>query len=255
MGRPFTEEIAELEKTYRWACGVSVEPLSQKITQISGRPLFAVGSGGSLTTATIAANLFRDFEGGFSSVLVDPQGKPNHSEPARQGAGEMATRDHRELHSRSQGIPPPEVTLHDVKPGESLRAICRRYYGNAELADPLARYNGVPDPDVLQAEQRLRIPSAAVLLDPLARWDAGQEYTKAASSTDARPLTYTIRPGESLSEIAQRLLNSAGRWKQLYELNRDVLSDPNEIRAGTVITIPESGSGVGVRGSGRPAEP
>ncbi len=190
-----------------------------------------------------------------SPRLVDPQGKPNHSEPARQGAGEMATRDHRELHSRSQGIPPPEVTVHDVKPGESLRAICRRYYGNAELADPLARYNGVPDPDVLQAEQRLRIPSAAVLLDPLARWDAGQEYTKAASSTDARPVTYTIRPGESLSEIAQRLLNSAGRWKQLYELNRDVLSDPNEIRAGTVITIPESGSGVGVRGSGRPAEP
>ncbi len=190
-----------------------------------------------------------------SPRLVDPQGKPNHSEPARQGAGEMATRDHRELHSRSQGIPPPEVTVHDVKPGESLRAICRRYYGNAELADPLARYNGVPDPDVLQAEQRLRIPSAAVLLDPLARWDAGQEYTRAASSTDARPLTYTIRPGESLSEIAQRLLNSAGRWKQLYELNRDVLSDPNEIRAGTVITIPESGSGVGVRGSGRPAEP
>ncbi len=190
-----------------------------------------------------------------SPRLVDPQGKPNHSEPARQGAGEMATRDHRELHSRSQGIPPPEVTVHDVKPGESLRAICRRYYGNAELADPLARYNGVPDPDVLQAEQRLRIPSAAVLLDPLARWDAGQEYTKAASSTDARHLTYTIKPGESLSEIAQRLLNSAGRWKQLYELNRDVLSDPNEIRAGTVITIPESGSGVGVRGSRRPAEP
>ncbi len=190
-----------------------------------------------------------------SPRLVDPQGKPNHSEPARQSAGEMATRDHRELHSRSQGIPPPEVTVHDVKPGESLRAICRRYYGNAELADPLARYNGVPDPDVLQAEQRLRIPSAAVLLDPLARWDAGQEYTKAASSTDARPLTYTIRPGESLSEIAQRLLNSAGRWKQLYELNRDVLSDPNEIRAGTVITIPKSGSGVGVRGSRRPAEP
>ncbi len=187
--------------------------------------------------------------------LVDPQRKPNHREPARQHAGKMATRDHRELPSRSQGIPPPEVAVHDVKPGESLRAICRRYYGNADLAGPLARYNGVSDPDVLQADQRLRIPSAAVLLDPLARWDAGQEYTKAASSTDARSVTYTIRPGESLSEIAQRLLNSAGRWKQLYELNRDVLSDPDEIRAGTVITIPEPGSGFRVRGSGRPAEP
>ncbi len=177
-----------------------------------------------------------------SPRLVDPQGKPNHSEPARQGAGEMATRDHRELPSRSQGIPPPEVTVHDVKPGESLRAICRRYYGNADLADPLARYNGVSDPDVLRADQRLRIPSAAVLLDPAARWAAKQIYTKAARSTDARSVTYTIKPGESLSAIAQRLLNSAARWEQLYELNRDVLSDPDEIRAGTIITIPHQRS-------------
>ncbi len=73
----------------------------------------------------------------------------------------------------------------------------------------------------------------------------------AARTTDARSVTYTIKPGESLSEIAQRLLNSAARWEQLYELNRHVLSDPDEIRAGTVITIPEPDSGFGVRGSGK----
>lgn len=70
VGRPFAEEIRELEETYRWACGVAVEPLSQKITRLSSRPLFAVGSGGSLTTATIAAGLFSDFGQGFSSAVT-----------------------------------------------------------------------------------------------------------------------------------------------------------------------------------------
>lgn len=177
-----------------------------------------------------------------SPRLLDPQAKPNHRESSRQGATEMTTQDRPDPRRRSQGIPPPEVSVHDVKPGESLRAICRRYYGNADLANPLARYNGVSDPDVLRANRRLRIPSAAVLLDPAARWTAKQAYTNAVRSTDARSVTYTIKPGESLSEIAQRLLNSAARWEQLYELNRDVLSDPDEIRAGTVITIPHQSS-------------
>ena len=92
-----------------------------------------------------------------SPRLVDPQGKPNHRESSRQVAQEMAPQDRTEPRRRSQGIPPPEVSVHDVKPGESLRAICRRYYGNADLADPLARYNGVSDPDVLWVDQRLRI--------------------------------------------------------------------------------------------------
>ncbi len=42
----------------------------KKIIRLSGRPLLAVGSGGSLTTATIAAGLFRDFGWGFSSAIT-----------------------------------------------------------------------------------------------------------------------------------------------------------------------------------------
>lgn len=70
MRRSFSEEIGELPETYRWACGVGVEPLSRKITRLLGRPLLAVGSGGSLTTAAIAAGLFRDLGRGFSSAIT-----------------------------------------------------------------------------------------------------------------------------------------------------------------------------------------
>ena len=70
MGRPFAEEVGELEGTYRWARAAAIEQLSQKITQLSGHPLFAVGSGGSLTTAAIMDGLFRDSGQGFSSAIT-----------------------------------------------------------------------------------------------------------------------------------------------------------------------------------------
>lgn len=60
MGRPFADEVAELEQTHLWACEASVDKLSNAIENILSRPLLAVGSGGSLTTATVASSLFRD---------------------------------------------------------------------------------------------------------------------------------------------------------------------------------------------------
>ena len=59
MGKPFAEEIEQLEQTHAWACETSVEALSESIVCLFEKPLVAVGSGGSLTTATIASTLYR----------------------------------------------------------------------------------------------------------------------------------------------------------------------------------------------------
>ncbi len=63
----------------------------------------------------------------------------------------------------------------------------------------------------------------------------------AAGGTPPQPRsdrTYRIMPGDSLSQIAGRLLDSAARWRELYELNRDVLDDPDDLEPGTVIRLP-----------------
>ena len=49
---------------------------------------------------------------------------------------------------------------------------------------------------------------------------------------------YTVRPGDSLSEIALRFMGSAQRWQQLYELNRSAITNPDAIRVGTVLKVP-----------------
>lgn len=58
----------------------------------------------------------------------------------------------------------------------------------------------------------------------------------------AAPATHTVVAGDSLSSLAQRYLGSADRWKEIYEANRDVISDPNSIYVGQQLRIPGSSS-------------
>jgi hypothetical protein len=50
---------------------------------------------------------------------------------------------------------------------------------------------------------------------------------------------YTVRRGDWLSTIAERLLGNLNRWEELYKLNRDVIGpDPNLITRGQLLRIP-----------------
>lgn len=50
--------------------------------------------------------------------------------------------------------------------------------------------------------------------------------------------TYTVRSGDSLSLISQRLYGSARHWRLLYEANRDRIPDPDRLRLGTELRVP-----------------
>ncbi len=49
--------------------------------------------------------------------------------------------------------------------------------------------------------------------------------------------TYTIKAGDSLSKIADRLLCNEKEWQKLFLINRDKLTDPAHLEPGTVIRL------------------
>jgi nucleoid-associated protein YgaU len=49
---------------------------------------------------------------------------------------------------------------------------------------------------------------------------------------------HTVEKGDTLSEIAQEKLGDASRWKDIFEANRPMLTDPDEIYPGQVLRIP-----------------
>jgi Lysozyme like domain/LysM domain len=50
--------------------------------------------------------------------------------------------------------------------------------------------------------------------------------------------TYTVRPGDTLSSIAQRFYGKPADWPWLYHVNESVVHDPNQIYAGEVLKVP-----------------
>jgi nucleoid-associated protein YgaU len=52
------------------------------------------------------------------------------------------------------------------------------------------------------------------------------------------PRSYTVQPGDTLSGIAQHQLGDASRWPEIFERNRDVISDPNRIFPDQVLVLP-----------------
>ncbi len=136
----------------------------------------------------------------------------------------------------------PVVVQHHVQPNESLYKIAARYYGDGNKWRRIAEDNAgrVGKNGSVREGVTLRI------LDPIKGVGSEQPTTSARaerSSTPAppsNPLTYTVKSGDTLGEIAQDLLGTVRRQHELIALNRDVLKDPDNLRAGMVLKLPSS---------------
>ena len=51
--------------------------------------------------------------------------------------------------------------------------------------------------------------------------------------------TYTVAAGDSLSKIAKNFYGNANQYMKIFEANKDKLSDPDKIKPGQVLTIPD----------------
>jgi nucleoid-associated protein YgaU len=52
--------------------------------------------------------------------------------------------------------------------------------------------------------------------------------------------TYTVKPGDTLSKISKQLLGDEYAYREIFNANRDQLSDPNKIQPGQVLKIPQA---------------
>ncbi len=51
--------------------------------------------------------------------------------------------------------------------------------------------------------------------------------------------TYTVRPGDTLSKIAKETLGQASAYMEIFNANKDQLTDPDKIKPGQVLKIPQ----------------
>ena len=63
--------------------------------------------------------------------------------------------------------------------------------------------------------------------------------TSGAPGGGAAERTYTVKPGDTLGKIAKELLGHAGAYTDIFNANRDQLDDPDKIKPGQVLKIPQ----------------
>ena len=80
----------------------------------------------------------------------------------------------------------------------------------------------------------LTVSQQAAAQQPPATMSAG-----AAVSGGQNQRRYTVKAGDTLSKIARDHYGKSGEYMRIFEANRNVLSDPDKIKVGQELVIPE----------------
>ena len=67
----------------------------------------------------------------------------------------------------------------------------------------------------------------------------GTTGTARTTSTTQQYTTYTVQSGDTLSAIAKKFLGNANDYMDIFNANRDQLTDPDKIKPGQVLKIPQ----------------
>jgi nucleoid-associated protein YgaU len=74
-------------------------------------------------------------------------------------------------------------------------------------------------------------------IDAPAQAEGSRERTAEGGASAGQ--TYTVKPGDTLSKIAQQFYGDSSKYMKIFDANKDKLKDPNMIHPGQQLTIPQ----------------
>lgn len=72
----------------------------------------------------------------------------------------------------------------------------------------------------------------------VASTETKNDVKKEAATNKEIPKTYTVKKNDFLIKIAKKELGDDKKWRDIYELNKDIISNPNKIYPGQVLNLP-----------------
>ncbi|MFH0947231.1 MAG: LysM peptidoglycan-binding domain-containing protein [Planctomycetota bacterium] len=119
-----------------------------------------------------------------------------------------------------------------VKKGDTLGSIAKELFGSVRYLDELRKANEDVDPSRLQIGQVLNVPD---LGGGSARPGSVSEPEEPAATGKA---TYKVKKGDTLFGISRAVFGTSARWRDILAVNAEILSDPNNLKPGTLLTLP-----------------
>lgn len=140
--------------------------------------------------------------------------------------------------------PAAAIETHHIQPGDTLASLSLMYYGSERYVRFLTSANPqLSNPNALRIGALVRIPSlpdssvSNRSSSPSLSVGATQDRSSTNRSSDDAH-TYRVKPGDSFYVIARDVLGDAKRWKELFELNRELVKgDATRLQVGQVIKL------------------
>lgn len=129
------------------------------------------------------------------------------------------------------------LRIYVVRPGDTLSNIAARELGSISLADNIFLLNRdvIEDPDHLMVGVKIRLP----IRDGFIPQDSDpSSVASGRKPTYGTGRSHTVARGDTLSSIALRYYGSSAAWRFLYEANKTVVPNPNQLSVGTELSIP-----------------
>ncbi len=133
------------------------------------------------------------------------------------------------------------VDTYKVQPGDTYSALAKSFYGDVKHTGFLVSANAsLGDPSRLAVGTVVRIPPLpATPAAPAGETNVVRASSPQPAATGAR--TYTVKSGDTFYGIARSALGDANRWRELFDLNKQVVNgDATRLQVGQVITLPAS---------------
>ena len=118
-----------------------------------------------------------------------------------------------------------------------------KFQGNAEERDGKLHFKGTvateaEKNEIWSAIKTIPTWQKDVVADIQVTGGPSATASAAAPKAPAADKTYTVKAGDTLSQIAKEHLGSAGAYMKIFELNKDQLTDPDKIKPGQVLRLP-----------------
>jgi len=181
------------------------------------------------------------------------------AEPAASATTPRATQPPAPPQKRTPHPRPRRVQIYVVAKNDNLTKIARKFCGRRSDGKTISRYvdlifetnrDVLKDKNSVRAGQKLQIPIEEVPATrtleetALAVTDAGQRRKNTGVRRTRKDTAgsvfrwYQVKPKDRYTKIAKEQLGNEKRWKEIYELNKNIFADPDRIRPGVRIKLP-----------------
>ncbi|MGW6859179.1 LysM peptidoglycan-binding domain-containing protein [Streptomyces xanthophaeus] len=193
-----------------------------------------------------------------TTALAAPASAAPATQPVQVSAAPVPGAENTRTPGSSTTTPAPGTapvhTVRDARPAESLWSIAEQVLGDGQRWEEIAALNEgrtMADGSVFHAQQpiqpgwTLHLPADAHTA-PSPGPSSVPDPQQAGTAGSSAPATHTVQEGESLSGIAAEQLGDAGRYGEIFDLNKGralpgggVFTDPDLIRPGQQLALPQ----------------